>query len=161
MKRILFCIMFLFLMLVLILSLVDARSKRPLDGNGRTYELDDFGIDYKIVYDTTTWTTIYSRRGILYGIYCVADATWTVSTNYIRQAISTNTVTLPDVKVISPVNVVADASRKSGMTGAISFIPAKALYTVSGLRVRPGASVPLDDAGVENETTLYILYWSR
>lgn len=156
MKRILIVLC----LVILIFGTVDARSKRPLDGNGRTYQLDDFGIDYKIVTDTTTWTTIYNRRGILYGIYCIADATWTVSTNYVRQAISTNTVTLPDVKVISPINVVADASRNPGMTGAISFIPAKALYTVSGLRVRPGSSV-VDGAGQGVETTLYILYWSR
>lgn len=161
MKRILFCIMFLFLMLVLILSLADARSRRPLDGNGRTYWSDDFGVDYKIVTDTTAWTTVYSRRGIFYGVYCVAAATWTASTNYFRQAISTDTITLPDVKVIPPVNVVADSSRNPGMTEAISFIPTKAIYTVSGLRVRPGASVPKDAAGVENETTLFILYWSR
>jgi len=132
--------------------------RQPADGNGRIYrDMDFFGVDYKIVTDTTTWTTVFNRKGIVYGIYCIASATWTASTNYFRQAVSTNVIVVPNLTLS------AKAARVVGdpITESTNFIPTKPMYTVSGLKVRPGASTPVNAAGVANETTLYILYWSR
>jgi len=143
--------------MILIFGAIKAGSKRPLDGNGRTYWSTDFGVDYKIVTDTTTWTTVFNRRGIIYGVYCMASATWTASTNYFRQAASTNAIVIPNL------TLAAKSTRIVGnpVAESTNFIPTKAIYAISGLKVRPGASIPKNAAGVENETTLYILYWSR
>lgn len=125
-----------------------ARKHQPFDNLGpqHTYtDFDFYGASWKIVSDTTTWTSVFSGSGIIYAIYCVAIDTNSTSTNYIRGT-DTMTVIVPDIYVP------ANANRTSDIR-AVSFTPAKPIASDVGLKVKPGAL-----ANGTTNTVLWILY---
>lgn len=153
MKRILLVVLCL---MILFSVMVEARRRQPADGNGRIYrDMDFYGVTWKIVTDTSTWTTVFNGQGLIYEIYAFGASTWTANTNYFRAATDTNTVVVPDF------DVVGDTTRIGNITDAISFVPTPAIYSSVGLKVKPGPCTDTKAAGAENETTIYILYLSR
>lgn len=145
----------LILCLMCLASVSVAHMIQPYDGNNRSYtDIDFYGVNWKIITDTTTWTTVFSRKGIIYGIYCIGSSTYTTNVNYFRAATDTNTV------VVSDLDVVGNSTRTGSITDAISFLPVNPIYSAVGLKVKPGPQTDSKAIGTA-ETTIYILYRSR